>query len=669
MWQPFPKFYVVRPDGKQVPLIPLDELPSWLQIGFMDWNDTNIYQFMIPATASFVPREGEYDVICRYCLNSVDSMFHRSASDLENEVESTCPSHSHRGVSRSLNALEIAALVPRTVDRHKTLTALSWSPEADRAYPSPFAFLQQPPFHSNLQSPFVGMCFLPCPQWLRNHIPYLRRQQPSTDHVGSGEGSTKSDPPPLLGNQHQDESGGLFEDGSLSAQSQQPQGLLGPQGPRGPPGPAGRQGPPGPPGPRGEPGCKDPKCSKRTSRADGNNDTGENSDDSVSNRGGHVGILNQKEIYSCLRTLLNEQDTLGQLNTANLEVVVDALLHSAFQRGLESRGPVLRSVRGLHYPNDNLEDLNRLAGQSNQPASDSGGASLEQVLEQEGNLQASDDLAYAAEDGAEETGEPDEADEEVWPKEEDKIDEEGEEREEDEADEDDEDDEGIPSSSKDKDDEHGPPGSQPPQGEQEPPGSGSSQRPSDSPAREDSKESQDQSFPQRPETALSRPSHTCALELDSRDVSGLFSKSRERVWSRGTAAQVRTDIPGLKSGLPILRLPESSAMAPDLSTASCIETLWGTENHCPTLDPVSASDTLRDDLGDGHGMSTETPHAAVLPVGVTSKAQRRSSISPWASPRPRSPSQSSGPVGQASPSPAKCSSLTPGDLLLGTPTA
>ncbi|CEL07393.1 hypothetical protein ASPCAL10550 [Aspergillus calidoustus] len=200
MWQPFPKFYIIRPDGRQVPLIPLDELPSWLRIGYMDWNDPNPYQFMILATTSLVPREGEYDAMCYYCLSSVDNMLHRSASELSTDGEDVCPSSASRiprKDAQSLTALEIASLVPRTVDRYKSRTTLSCSPEANKAYSSSSPFLRHPPFHSNLQSPFVGMCLVRITKGLWNLLPFPS-SQPLPNHVPN-ESTSDDEPPPLLG--------------------------------------------------------------------------------------------------------------------------------------------------------------------------------------------------------------------------------------------------------------------------------------------------------------------------------------------------------------------------------------------------------------------------------------------------------------------------------------
>ncbi|KAL4879600.1 hypothetical protein BJY04DRAFT_91460 [Aspergillus karnatakaensis] len=209
MWQPFPKFYIVRPDGKHVPLIPLDELPSWLQIGFMDWNHPNIYMFMIPATVSAVPREGEYDVICQYCISSVDNTLHRSASESGQDAVITGPIK----IQKQTSADEVAALVPqRNGHDYRGFDDFSYLFEDGKGSPKSFPTLQQPPFYSNLQRPIVGMCVERCVRYvwgllpgifhsgeLPNHVPPQNQVPPHRDRPAH-EGANGMDPerPPFV---------------------------------------------------------------------------------------------------------------------------------------------------------------------------------------------------------------------------------------------------------------------------------------------------------------------------------------------------------------------------------------------------------------------------------------------------------------------------------------
>ncbi|KAL4870789.1 hypothetical protein BDV12DRAFT_194991 [Aspergillus spectabilis] len=179
MWQPFPKFYIVRPDGKHVPLIPLDELPSWLQVGFMDWNHPNLYMFMIPATISVVPREGEYDVICQYCISSVDNTLHRSAS--ESGQDAVTPSPIQR--QKVPNDIDIAAIIPQQTTNDYKLPDVSYLFENGKVSPKSFPILQQPPFYSSLQRPIVGMCFVRCARFLYGHVPTIFSQRELSNHV------------------------------------------------------------------------------------------------------------------------------------------------------------------------------------------------------------------------------------------------------------------------------------------------------------------------------------------------------------------------------------------------------------------------------------------------------------------------------------------------------
>ncbi|EED12380.1 hypothetical protein TSTA_004290 [Talaromyces stipitatus ATCC 10500] len=59
-----PLFHVLRPNNLCVPLIPADELPSWLEVVSTYTIDVN-HSFLASYTPH--PRLGEYDIICRYC--------------------------------------------------------------------------------------------------------------------------------------------------------------------------------------------------------------------------------------------------------------------------------------------------------------------------------------------------------------------------------------------------------------------------------------------------------------------------------------------------------------------------------------------------------------------------------------------------------------------------
>ncbi|OJJ60774.1 hypothetical protein ASPSYDRAFT_87351 [Aspergillus sydowii CBS 593.65] len=405
MWQPFPKFYIVRPDAKQVPLIPLDELPSWLQIGFLDWNDPNLYMFMIPSTTSVVPREGEYDVICQYCLNSVDNTLHRSASESGNDAASSiCATHNRQKATKSPSAVDIAALVPQTVDNHKRLPGLSYIPGSDKFVPIPTSYpgplLQQPPFDSALQRPIIGMCLLRVAEFMWGLVPTMSSQPPLTNGVPTeeehedehevaveeeseeeeedGEGNTLFPPPNthVLGTSRPDPAGletdeldsalenvrrqrELYwqsdsseferrepdEDDQQSQQSHQSQQALpGSQGPQGPAGPAGPPGPPGPPGPRGPRGIPCPASADGPSVS-----VSEQSDDEIPGRMVDVdGNPSELDLWMALIPLLSDCDP------AHLQDTVASMLVGAYQKGLKDREAAQKRVLGIHHANAQL---------------------------------------------------------------------------------------------------------------------------------------------------------------------------------------------------------------------------------------------------------------------------------------------------------------------------
>ncbi|KAL4779375.1 hypothetical protein BJX76DRAFT_90768 [Aspergillus varians] len=402
MWQPFPKFYIVRPDGRHVPLIPLDELPSWLQIGFLDWNDPKLYMFMIPATTSIVPREGEYDVICQYCLNSVDNTLHRSASESGNDADIACLTRSRQQTTKSLTAVDIVALVPQTVHDHKSLSGLSYLPGADEADLASLPLLKEPPFHSTLERPIVGMCVIRPVRFVWGLMPAMFSHQPLMNHV-SMEGESEVDevdeevvseeemeikthgpaglgpgpeanggprrplhPDPLrlaqsfLANTIQkleDAQDRLDQEVQWTQEDQEDQpdeqaqksqkGQQGLPGPQGPPGPSGPPGPRGPRGPRGIP-CPATASSLLPSDSDGSD-----FDDGL-NRELDERAVEQEDYYSHLNLFLAQIPLLSEYEPAHLEEVVTSMLIGAYNKGLRGGGPARKRVLGIHHSNAEL---------------------------------------------------------------------------------------------------------------------------------------------------------------------------------------------------------------------------------------------------------------------------------------------------------------------------
>jgi hypothetical protein len=117
--QPFPQFYIIRTDQSVVPLIALDELPSWLQVGNWDWSQASLFCSMVPASLCQIPRVGEYDVICHYCCSSMEIV--------------------QKTISRNS---ETSTFHLHAVDLHRPYES---DPGASRSSPSNF-FLDQPPF-------------------------------------------------------------------------------------------------------------------------------------------------------------------------------------------------------------------------------------------------------------------------------------------------------------------------------------------------------------------------------------------------------------------------------------------------------------------------------------------------------------------------------------------
>ncbi|OGM43908.1 hypothetical protein ABOM_005932 [Aspergillus bombycis] len=160
MLQPYPRFYIIRPQGSFVPLIPVDELPTWIQVGNWDWNDMSLFTAMAPASFSSIPRIGEYDVVCHHCSASLDSL-HRSVSEQSGKTRHssqypplplTKPNKTYAGAFLSQSSQE--ALSPLA---SSYLMSLKQPLFYTSGYPACFT---EPPYYANLQSPFVGVCFI-----------------------------------------------------------------------------------------------------------------------------------------------------------------------------------------------------------------------------------------------------------------------------------------------------------------------------------------------------------------------------------------------------------------------------------------------------------------------------------------------------------------------------
>ncbi|GMG06901.1 unnamed protein product [Aspergillus oryzae var. brunneus] len=157
MPQPFPRFYIIRPQGSFVPLIPVDELPSWIQVGNWDWNDMSLFTAMAPASFSSIPRVGEYDVVCHNCNASLDRL-HRSVSEQSGKTGNS--SQSLRLPLRKPNKIYAGALLSQSSQEALSPLASSYVMSLTQplfytpGYPACFT---EPPYYANLQSPFVGM--------------------------------------------------------------------------------------------------------------------------------------------------------------------------------------------------------------------------------------------------------------------------------------------------------------------------------------------------------------------------------------------------------------------------------------------------------------------------------------------------------------------------------
>lgn len=153
--QAFPQLYITRPDRRIVPLVALDELPSWLQIGDWDWTDIRLYKGMSAATPDPVPRLGEYDVICHNCCSHID-VLHRSISQRSEAAQNSCsdddkPSTGSAAATENKSCSGTVIHNPQQYQRPAVISSGGFLPLLP---------LPQPAFHGYLRPALPGMCYV-----------------------------------------------------------------------------------------------------------------------------------------------------------------------------------------------------------------------------------------------------------------------------------------------------------------------------------------------------------------------------------------------------------------------------------------------------------------------------------------------------------------------------
>lgn len=184
--RPSPRFCIFRPSGTLAPLIPVDELPSWLQI--CNWS-ADMYKGLQPVSTSYIPREGEYDVICHHCSNSIDSL-HQSVS--ERNTDSPRSPISSQARTCQTNVF----FAPEVLAEPPVLDAKVLDPKMAFAPGFSFPQLGQPPFTATLQNPFPdgftfsipnmpGMTFnmVPVPGVPQMQSNAVHSSPPGSDHL------------------------------------------------------------------------------------------------------------------------------------------------------------------------------------------------------------------------------------------------------------------------------------------------------------------------------------------------------------------------------------------------------------------------------------------------------------------------------------------------------
>ena len=172
--QPRPRFCIFRPGGTLAPLIPADELPSWLHI--CSWGSETVMDLQ-PVSLSYIPREGEYDVICHHCSSSVDSL-HQSASDKNDDSPQSiksCP----------------GVFVKPMPDSESALAA----PRAFSGVPWPV--FGQPHFYPGVANPYLGYYMVGVPGMSTNPVTAPADMYKALGVMRTGSSDENSMPPGL----------------------------------------------------------------------------------------------------------------------------------------------------------------------------------------------------------------------------------------------------------------------------------------------------------------------------------------------------------------------------------------------------------------------------------------------------------------------------------------
>ena len=137
--QPVPKFCVFRPEGRFTPLVALDELPSWLWVRGADQFHPFLQPQMVLASRGMVPRDGEYDVVCRNCYSTIDNL--------------------HRSASQSYGSSPPPASIPKDANLSNPRGSYPVMP----GFHLPFVDVDLSGVNAYVEDPYVGMCLVECP--------------------------------------------------------------------------------------------------------------------------------------------------------------------------------------------------------------------------------------------------------------------------------------------------------------------------------------------------------------------------------------------------------------------------------------------------------------------------------------------------------------------------
>ena len=120
-----PKFFVYRPDGTPVPLIAIDELPSYMRLGWEDWQDPKWLRFMVPASLYPFPRTGAFEVYSVRKVDPINMYYSQPPDDMNYDLPDRGDCQSPQPNSDTSVRLSMEAMVLEDTEQSRSPPSLA----------------------------------------------------------------------------------------------------------------------------------------------------------------------------------------------------------------------------------------------------------------------------------------------------------------------------------------------------------------------------------------------------------------------------------------------------------------------------------------------------------------------------------------------------------------